>query len=886
MNTSVEETPTGDTATADQPVRAGRWSDTLPAFIGGRLGRWGRRGEHAGVWFDPMRWVLLAATIIWLWAVTRQEKCQLPGSDVFRDGCYSDIPKLYLDRDMVNQAPMSQTPFEYPALTAAYVELNRQLTALFSVFLPGTPGPEARALEMSNLFLGITAVTLFALFLGLVWSMARTTRGRGWDTMMVAASPLVALTGLINWDLLAVCLTSLALLAWSRRSPWLAGLLLGLATAAKLYPLLILGPLLLLCLRGGRMKAYGWTVLGAAVGWLVGNISYLALNFEGWLYFWTFNEGRGPDFGSLWQAMTLQGQAIANLNGLAIGLMVAACIGIAALVLFAPQRPRLAQVAFLVVVAMCLINKVYSPQYVLWLLPLAVAARPKLRDVAMWQVAEAIYWVAIWHYLANWSDPDLGQFAIDTYSLAVVIRVAAQLWFAGLVVRDILQPIHDPVRIPPAHDRGRLIDDPAGGVLDGAADVGWFTRLRTGALQSFAIPGTRAYDRINDVTTVRWPAATAVPWQTVPGYTLTRDPWTRRGLQSVLLAWIGSRGLIVAILVVMGLITGSSIGTMLTYWDVQHFFVIAQEGYADPKEMAFFPGLPMIMGALAQIGIPMLVTGMVLSLVGSAAAALALLRLGGPVAATMWLFAPVAVFTVVPYTESLFCALAFWAWERARADRWMPAAILAALACTVRVSGLFLVGALGIMALTWAAVRWRERLLKLLWLALPIAVIAAYVIYLHGLTGSWTAWFSAQEAGWNRGFHWPWEAFANTWQAIQPGAYADRDGWVWIFRAEMLAWLAGIAVTVWCLRRKMWAEASWVAVQVLAFALSFWFQSVPRAVLLWFPFWMMMASFWERKPRDRDAAEVQLWSKRVLIVLGLFVMMWWTRQFFNGGWAS
>ena len=48
----------------------------------------------------------------------------------------------------------------------------------------------------------------------------------------------------------------------------------------------------------------------------------------------------------------------------------------------------------------------------------------------------------------------------------------------------------------------------------------------------------------------------------------------------------------------------------------------------------------------------------------------------------------------MPYTESLFCAAAFWAWERARADKWAAAAALAAIACTVRVSGLFLVGAL------------------------------------------------------------------------------------------------------------------------------------------------------------------------------------------------
>ena len=87
--------------------------------------------------------------------------------------------------------------------------------------------------------------------------------------------------------------------------------------------------------------------------------------------------------------------------------------------------------------------------------------------------------------------------------------------------------------------------------------------------------------------------------------------------------------------------------------------------------MAFFPGLPVLLSLGLAVGHPdRRSPGCVLSLAGSAVAAAALLRLGGPWAAVAWLFAPTAVFTVVPYTESLFCAAAFWAWERARADRW------------------------------------------------------------------------------------------------------------------------------------------------------------------------------------------------------------------------
>ena len=69
---------------------------------------------------------------------------------------------------------------------------------------------------------------------------------------MFALAPGLLMHGTTNWDLLAVALAGLGLLAWARSRPMVAGVLLGLATATKLYPVLFLVPLLFLCLRAGR----------------------------------------------------------------------------------------------------------------------------------------------------------------------------------------------------------------------------------------------------------------------------------------------------------------------------------------------------------------------------------------------------------------------------------------------------------------------------------------------------------------------------------------------------------------------------------------------------------------------------------------------------------
>ena len=78
---------------------------------------------------------------------------------------------------------------------------------------------------------------------------------------------------------LRVCL----LTAIARKKPILAGALIGLGTAGKLYPLLLLGPLFVLCLRTGQ-DGRPWTrgMTAAAVGWLVSNLPAMLVYPTGW----------------------------------------------------------------------------------------------------------------------------------------------------------------------------------------------------------------------------------------------------------------------------------------------------------------------------------------------------------------------------------------------------------------------------------------------------------------------------------------------------------------------------------------------------------------------------------------------------------------------------
>jgi len=355
-----------------------------------------------------------------------------------------------------------------------------------------------------------------------------------------------------------------------------------------------------------------------------------------------------------------------------------------------------------------------------------------------------------------------------------------------------------------------------------------------------------------------------------------------RAARLVVQTWVGTRLVMLVVAVWVMLTEHRAIADVFGNWDVAHYLAIARDGYAEANSIAFFPGWPLLVRLGSASGLAPLLVGIVLALAASALAAWALFRLGGAPAAIAWLLAPTAVFTLVPYTESMFCAAAFWAWERAAKRQWAAAAVLAAVAASVRVSGIFLIAALAVLALTQAGAA-RERGRRLLWLVLPVSVVAAYVGYLYAVTGRWTAWYDAQTAGWARGFAWPWEALRHTLEVLEPGEYADHPEWHWVFLAEIISMAVGLLVTAICLVQRRWAEATWVGVQLVAFATSYWFMSVNRAVLLWFPLWILVGRILEG--RDR----LPVWRvvvNTVLVLVALAVQAVWAWLFFTGRWAS
>jgi hypothetical protein len=275
-------------------------------------------------------------------------------------------------------------------------------------------------------------------------------------------------------------------------------------------------------------------------------------------------------------------------------------------------------------------------------------------------------------------------------------------------------------------------------------------------------------------------------------------------------------------------------------WDTQLFVDVARYGYrgyavhTPGRHLeAFFPGEPLALRLGHLLTRSWVGSGLFISAVAGTVAVVALARLGrlelpgdlagecGSRAVLYLVLSPYAVFLAAGYSEALFLAFALPSWLAARRGRWVSAGLLAGGAALMRIDGVFLGAALVVE------------------MSAPFVVTAGYFGYLHHVTGDWLAWSHAQAAGWDRHLTAPWTAFHTSWSA----ARSPLQGlpYAWSFRAEVLAVLLGVVLTIVLLMLRRWGEAVFVGAQVVALATSSYYLSVARSTLLWFPLWLLLA---------------------------------------------
>jgi uncharacterized membrane protein len=372
------------------------------------------------------RALLALALLAALLSFTKFSHCEginwaTPGQYIH--ACYSDLPSLFGERGMAdNTWPYASdtNAVEYPVLTG--------LVMYATSFVAHSPIS----------YFNFNALLLAFLFIFVIFIVRKI---KPEFTYLVPVAPAMIASLYINWDLWAIATMMLAIYWFDRKAYLYSSIALAVSISTKFLPVFLLLPIIFILWRSNQIREMVKYAATTFAVWLAINLPFALTTPTGWWRFYKLNLSREADWGSLWLAFSQLGLGLANLNYLAVLLLL---IGLTSFVIFlfeVKNTPTLASVAFIVLAIVMVASKVYSPQYVLWLTPLAVIALTNKKDLHafwIWQIAETMYHVAIWQHLALFTGAAFGL-QEGGYATITLIRIAATIYLAWTLIKRALE---------------------------------------------------------------------------------------------------------------------------------------------------------------------------------------------------------------------------------------------------------------------------------------------------------------------------------------------------------------------------------------------------------------------------------------------------------------
>ncbi|MFZ9309280.1 MAG: hypothetical protein ACO3XJ_00415 [Candidatus Nanopelagicales bacterium] len=355
-------------------------------------------------------------------------QCVLPFSlSIFSDvvrTCYSDISTLYGARDFyLGIIPYFQIQtdgqyLEYPVLIGLQMLITSVLT---NNLFPGS----WQFFSIVNWAINLV-YTLVA-----VWYLHKISpRAARWFSL----SPALLLVLGINWDAMAIMLMIFGIYFYQQKRYSHMGIALGLGMSAKLFPILLLPIAVIYFYESKNFRAIFQSILSAFTSWLAVNLIFIVFAFDGWIRFFEFSRERGIDFGSPYLALQfLSDVQVSASEANTIGL-VGVTATYFAIYIFRKRLDFIVAVT-LVITVFVLINKVYSPQFWLWLAPLLALIVTDRRNWIQWNIAEALYFFSVWAYIASYAS-NAYTLSAGTYAIFICIHFFSTIIAVLIAVRS------------------------------------------------------------------------------------------------------------------------------------------------------------------------------------------------------------------------------------------------------------------------------------------------------------------------------------------------------------------------------------------------------------------------------------------------------------------
>lgn len=346
-------------------------------------------------------------------------------------GCYSDaVPFWGLRGVSAGLVPYAEARMEYPVLTGLLIWAEGFATR--TVWGAGATAGH---------FLLVVSAANAALAFAVLRMMTRAGVSRARQICWAAAPPLVLYLG-HNWDMLAVAFAVAATLAAARTRTVQAAGLAALGMAAKLFPVLLLpllglGTLFAREPRAQRLRQAATLVATATLCWGLVNAPVAWTAFENWSEFYRFSGERSGTAASVWELLGQSGVWLSDIptRNRVSGAMFVLGAGAIVAAGWRQHRER-SWLLFTPVLAWFLLtNKVFSPQFDLWLYPLLVLTSYRLWPLAWFALGDvAAYFAEFWWFAGlDGYHPAATQTHI---ALAAALRAAAMLWIIAAAVRE------------------------------------------------------------------------------------------------------------------------------------------------------------------------------------------------------------------------------------------------------------------------------------------------------------------------------------------------------------------------------------------------------------------------------------------------------------------
>lgn len=423
-------------------------------------------GAHAtprGLWFRPLPWAILAATVSFLLLFLRHVPCIQTDATNPINGyirvCYNDIQTLFLAHGYgTGTWPIGGESMHFSPLTGVAVMLAILISGLFTT-MPAEPELQDQ-INQSVGFFTVTAVILFVCFVASVVAVWRISQapGRNWTTFLWGASPVVLAAGLLDWSLLPIALTLVALAQFANRSLLGAGITIGLAASAGTMPIAVTLAVLVACgLRGGGGVALRFG-LGAVGTFIAVHLPLGLTNFDAVYRYYHGQIHRETTYGSVWYLLEQLGMTLRHAGSLlfVVTLFLLGCF--VAWLFVTRGRPRVGSLVAVFVLATTVLAPGFAPQAALWVMVATLLARPFKLELTGVTVASVGYYLAVWGWIGGaLTSGRSGPFGL--YWLAILLMAGAQVLVIAESLHDIASPRRDALRSPDA-------PDPLGGVLN------------------------------------------------------------------------------------------------------------------------------------------------------------------------------------------------------------------------------------------------------------------------------------------------------------------------------------------------------------------------------------------------------------------------------------